>query len=227
MAVGVSEDAIMLTIRRSQIDALGVAMMQRFEDQLLGKMETVFSRETDRLGDDGMRAVVHLGMARARGHGFSADEDIFAFVALAFMLGTNFDEDPQLPWAVEALHAAGSSEARAKALYARAMLHLDAVAGPSNERLIKALVRLRDTPLDLLDDVTPEELQDAIVSVMTWAWPEKIAAQSDVATRGVIAGAVALAADQGMPMNAAALLFAALAVMCGAGFACDPQERPG
>jgi hypothetical protein len=213
----------MLTIRRSQFDALGIAMVRRFEDLLLGKMETVFPRESERLGDDGMRAVVRLGMERAQGHVFSADEDVFAFVALMFMLGSYFDEDPQLPWAAEALNAAGSSEGRAQALYARAMRHLDEVAGEKNERLIRALLRLRDMPLGLLDDVAPDALQDAIVSVLASAYPEKIAVQGDAATRTVVAGAVALATDQGMAMNRGSLLFAALAAMCGAGFARDPQ----
>lgn len=213
----------MLTISRSQFDALSAAMAQRFEDELLGKMETVFPRETERLGDDGMRAVVRLGMARARDHAFSVDQDVFAFVALTFMLGGLFDEDPQLPWAAEALNLSGSSEVRARVLYARAMQHLDAVAGAMNERLIKALVRLRDAPLGLLDDVQPEALQDEILSVLARVYPEKVAAQGDDATRVVIAGAISLAADQGMALNSGSLLFAALALMCGAGFAHDPQ----
>jgi hypothetical protein len=212
-----------LIIKSSQFDALVAARVGQFEDELLGKIETVFPRETDRLDDDGMREVVRLGMARAQVHWFSADEDVFAYVALTIMLGAWFDEDPQLPWAAEQLVAPGASEARAKPLYARAMRHLDEVAGEHNEFLIRALIRLRDTTLDLLDDLTPEELPDAIVAVLERVYPEKAAAQGEAATRAVVADAIALAAEHGLPLNAGALVFASFALMCGAGIARDPQ----
>jgi hypothetical protein len=212
-----------LIIKSSQFDALIAARVAQFEDELLGKIETVFPRETDRLGDDGMREVVRLGMARAEAHWFSADEDVFAYVALTIMLGAWFDGDPQLPWAAELLIAPGTSEARAKALYAHAMRHLDEVAGEHNEFLIRALLRLRDTPLELLDDVAPEALPDAIVAMLARTYPEKAAAQGEAATRTVVADAIGLAADHGLPQNAGALVFASFALMCGAGFARDPQ----
>ena len=43
--------------------------------------------------------VARLGIGRAARHGLDTDHDIFVYVTLMMMLGSYFDEDPQLPWA--------------------------------------------------------------------------------------------------------------------------------
>ena len=50
----------------------------------------------DHIDDEGLAEMVANGLARARSHGFTADDDLMAFVAVMFEIAPNFDEQPDI-----------------------------------------------------------------------------------------------------------------------------------
>lgn len=76
------------------------------------------------LGEDGTRKAVEYGIDRARSHEIVSISGVRAYVQLMFVLGPDFDQDPELPWAPKAL---GEEDERAKIqkLLAGAQEHLD------------------------------------------------------------------------------------------------------
>lgn len=86
-------------------------------------------------GEFATLALIREGIARAGGYGLkNGAEDrtgVFVYTALMFMLGSGFDMDPLHPWAGAVLKDASLSRgaSRGKALYTRAMDHLEQSLG--------------------------------------------------------------------------------------------------
>jgi hypothetical protein len=213
----------MLVIGAKQMRALEVAAQQRFENELLDDLESVFARQFRWLGRDGMAKVARLGIGRAARHGLDSDRDIFVYVTLMLLLGSYFDEDPQLPWAAAELDRHAPPVLRLESLYEAAMDYLDRVAGEENEHLIRAVARARKVDIQMFDHVRREKLPGELTAWLGRLYPEKWSCQGEAATRAVAERAVAAAADHRLRQPAGAVLLAALAFMTGAGFARDPQ----
>lgn len=93
---------------------------------------------------DKLRALEHRGLvptllrggrATAARHELSGDWDIMLIVVLQFMLGTHFDDDPQLPWARNALLPGGPRvDTRAQVLLGEAQAFLQRVLAAISSR---------------------------------------------------------------------------------------------
>jgi len=206
-----------LVIRHEQMDAF----RERAEAECLVTLEELlresFPLDASRLTGDELRAVVRLGMERSRAHGGVATRDMYLFLAVMFMLGSGFDEDPQLPWAQD-LFRQGEPIAR---VHAEALTYLDAVAGEENEHLIKALVRARGLELPLLPQADAPDFESRMLAWLRSVYPTKFEAQGEAATLDVLSLARALAAQHALPGSGTALL-ALLAFLLGTSFDRDP-----
>ncbi|MDG4555062.1 MAG: hypothetical protein P9E24_12595 [Candidatus Competibacter sp.] len=88
----------MLVIRRSQMKVFEQIAAQRFEAGLLDHLRTFFPEQAAALGSTQLGRVVRYGMQRAESRGVHTERGLYLYLALMFMLGSAFDEDPQLAW---------------------------------------------------------------------------------------------------------------------------------
>ena len=133
----------MLIIRAAQEQVFERRAQRLFEDDLGALVSRRFPVDAELLGEPGLRRVVAFGMERASRRGLSIRGDVAGYVCLMFVLGSRFDEDPQLPWARRALSA---SPGRLGTLLADAAGHVRRTAGPKGEAYTRVLLRVLHTP---------------------------------------------------------------------------------
>jgi hypothetical protein len=120
----------MLTIRREQMRILAAPSFERFVRRGLTLVETHFGDQFASLGEAAVRDAVLYAVERAERHGLTTDQDVLSYLTLMFVFGRDFDRDPRLAWASEALQAPGRSAAfRMSRLQSLALSHQHAGCG--------------------------------------------------------------------------------------------------
>ncbi|MDI1475408.1 hypothetical protein [Polyangium sp. y55x31] len=96
------------------------------------------------LGGDRLREAVREGVTRAGAYGFTYRGPIRLFLESMFVLGSEFDDDPQYPWAGQALRQQDFPNQMFKAGRLEHLLrdYVTQVAGPDNALSRQALLRL-------------------------------------------------------------------------------------
>lgn len=210
----------MLTIRNAQMAALRHASRDHFLGQLGVHLAHYFPADVRVLDAAQLSAVMELGIGRAAEYGLALAGQTAHFVSLMFMLGSHFDQDPQLPWAAAALNAPGTQAgARLQQLHAAAKSHLHAISGPTGAIYRAALVTARRLPFEAFQ--ADRLSDDAIRAIATRIHPEKYHRIPDIAA--VLALAHAKAAQHGLPAGGdGALCGATLMLLLGSHFDRDP-----
>jgi hypothetical protein len=215
----------MLLIRAPQLEALEKAAIGQFEQRMRGYLTDSFPKQAGLLGPAQMLRAISLGRERAVHYGHQTEREIYLFLTLMLMLGSWFDEDPQLPWAAARLADPSIvyPPARLNQLHNDTMGYLDRVAGENNEHLVKALLRIREFDPASAAAIPPEKFEDEMVGTLSRFYPQKAAHQGESATRAVVRGADVLAQRHGLHGQPHVCLLAGLAFMLGSGFHRDPQ----
>jgi hypothetical protein len=206
-----------LVIRDAQMDALRDSREAECMAGLELCLRESFPRDVARLSSEELHAVIRLGMERSRSHGGVTAQDMYLYLTLMFMLGSYFDEDPQLAWAQELLTRGGSMEA----LHAQTLRYLNDVAGRENEHLIKALARIRKLDLRVLPDASAADFEPRMMASLRATYPTKFDAQSEAANQELVQLGRSLAGRHSMP-GAGAALMGGMAFLLGASFDRDP-----
>lgn len=98
-AVGESSGSVpFLRIRHEQYQALDKAGSEEFEARIIKFVKNAFPGRCRALGEQGIRELVRYGTKAATSYGFTRENDQCQFVELIFLLGSKFDQDPNLPW---------------------------------------------------------------------------------------------------------------------------------
>ncbi|MGH9667798.1 MAG: hypothetical protein ACRD9L_25550 [Bryobacteraceae bacterium] len=162
------------------------------------------------------------GMERAAACRFTSEKQVTLFVALQFMLGCDFDSDPQLPSARQVGdQAIKNATARIETVYDAAVDYLTATAGKNCERIVRTLLRIRAYNLPDAPQSSGKDFVNDMLDVLRRFSPEKFEHQGEE-NRAVIAAARQTAKQYGITANRGALLLAALMFMPGTGIDHDP-----
>lgn len=135
----------MLVLRKEQVDQLQQAAKIRCADAILVSLAGFSSPLFKNLEEAQRRAVIRFGMDRAEPHGLTSRDPVRLYLELMLLLGSQFDTDPQYPWAGQIL-AEPDQDApmeRAERLYQRAMDYREKVSGPENVHALEALQHIR------------------------------------------------------------------------------------
>lgn len=121
-------------IRSEQLHTLEAPQRLAYEARLAAHVQRFFPEQCAALGDDGLRARLRDGIARAHGQGFTSERDVCQFVDLGFAFGPAFDVE--LPWArtMLALPEGATPGLRMKRLHAEALTRLPRPKGAPDAR---------------------------------------------------------------------------------------------
>ena len=212
-----------MKIRAQQMDELKRAALRRFEDEMVQHMKEFSPRHCEVIGEPGVREVIRLGMQRAREHGLTNRGAVRFYIEMMFMFGSDFDTDPQYPWAAEALDAerTPNQNERADRLHAKTIDYLKNVAGPDNEYALDAMRRTRRA--SEADLIPPgQTLRSATLERMKSIYPQKCAYVGDAPLRALIQHGMKLAKEHSVSTDESAALFIVLMFALGHGAAADP-----
>lgn len=216
--------AAMLRIRPEQMEALEQAAVRRFETETARHLSTFAPEHSEILGEEGVRKVVGLGIERARRYGFTNRGPARFYVEMMFLFGSDFDTDPQLPWAAQILADAGAHDqmARADRLWRRTTDFLERVAGPDHEFTRDALRRARQQSWEGQPVLHPN-LEQEVLRGLEALHPQRFHCVGGSALRALIERGAELAKPYAAARAAALPLFTGLMFLLGHGVATDPQ----
>lgn len=212
----------MLQIRPQQFDTFERTTRQQFEDEMVAHLGDFSPAHARGVGEEGLRAVIRLGVGRAGQYGFTHRGPVRFYIELMVMFGSDFDTDLLLPWAGRELRAGGGGElSRADRLFAVMTDYRDNVIGPRYEVEKDAIRRVLGRPV--ADWLAGDHSDAGVEAGLRAVYPEKCDAAGPAAVRAVIAGGRRAAREGDLPPAAGGSVFAALALAFGHGCAADPQ----
>ncbi len=164
----------MLKIRKEQIQAIKAHTLVQFEQEMVQHLGTYAPRLFEIRGEPAFSRLVHWGVQKAAGYGFTNRGPTRFFLETMVALGSEFDTDPQLP---DVGHMLGQTDEadqmkRADQLFKEISRFLEKTKGPKNRYAIQALENLR--LLKLYPDArAPESLQPELIERMQLTYPQK------------------------------------------------------
>jgi len=237
----------MLIIRKSQLKAFEKTTVQRFEDGLLKHLHTFFPVHATTLGEKQLGRVIRYGLQRAESRNLQTERGVYLYLALMFMLGSLFDQDPQLPWAAvpepvmptaddaptepAAENSADppppkkappeSPDAWIERVYGEAMTFLDQTAGSDNGLLQQTLDRLRQP--QVFDGLpAAPSFGHRLLLLLQMLSPEKYQALGDEPLRALVRSGYEAAKRQGFVTEPGMMNYITLTYVLGIGFDRDP-----
>lgn len=124
----------MLTIRKEQYNKLQEATITGFENRMLAHLTKFFPERCEALGTEGTLGFIRYSVPRAAKYGIVAERDVCIFADIMIVLGKDFDEDPEFPWAKNILgdeEIRGIPEEAVDRLCEAAVRHIKAEVGSS------------------------------------------------------------------------------------------------
>jgi hypothetical protein len=204
----------MLIIRSEQMRVFEAEAAKDFVGATLVHLRRCFPVDCERLGEAQTRKVIQEGIARAARRGIDVRNDVRQYISVMFALGSGFSEDPQLPWAGEALeHATATLSERTSLLYDKVVDYLERVAGATGVHYMKALVRARRLSLDDFANRSP---------LLRELWEEKLETLPAKSAASLVGLGEARSARYGLTTRAGAAFYVVLMFMLGSEFDRDP-----
>ncbi|WP_375769197.1 hypothetical protein NR798_47270 [Archangium gephyra] len=215
----------MLRISREQLQVFEQLSRQSFVNETIDHLRQFTPVHARSLQPDGLRSIIELGVQRAHRHGFTQRGPVRLYIEVMFILGSDFDSDPQFPWAAAVLDKERADESqldRARELHRATNSYLDVVAGPSGKHALEALLRAQSGGLNpafnSLVDVDRQHLE-----ILQILGPEKSSYVGERGLRELIRHGRSMArAHDALTVTDEALI---VLLMFGLGHGCltDPQ----
>lgn len=158
-----------MVIRPEQMAQMEQYAERAFQSEMADHLHAFAPARTRSMGGEWLKTLVNTGVSRARGHGFTLRGPLRLYLDLMFLFGSDFDTDPQYPWAGEVLKEQGMEMERACLLYGASREAMNKIAGPDGALMALGLGRIAETPLR---DFHPEE-QNWTPQALCRAYPEK------------------------------------------------------
>jgi len=93
----------MLTIRNSQMRVITAPKIEAFVERVRHHLAKCFPDAYRAIGGGAMAAHIRHGIERATRYGFASQREIVLYINLMFVFGSDFDKDPDFPWAADIL----------------------------------------------------------------------------------------------------------------------------
>jgi hypothetical protein len=209
-----------MIVRTEQTRILEEAVIRRFEAESVQHVKEFTPRLFSVAGEERIWKVVRLGRSRARNYGFSCTGSFRFYIELMLTFGSDFDSDPQLPWARDALiNGSGHEQVRLDRLFERMSAYLDRVAGPKGEHEIAALEKLDGLPNERLR--ATGDMAGAIIHGFFEIFPSKCDYVGEEILRELVRRGSGLAQNYALPMAQGTALMAGLMFGFGHGVETD------
>ena len=164
----------MWTIRQEQAEAFRQDALQKFEDEMVEHLSDFAPRFCEVRGEPCIRRVIRLGIERAAKYGFTNRGPVRFYIELMISLGSEFDTDPQYPWAGEILRnqEPGDQAVRADWLFDQLGQYMDHVAGPKFQHTLDALRRVHAVDFDNAQ-LPGEDFASRMIARLKMIFPQK------------------------------------------------------
>jgi hypothetical protein len=214
----------MLLMRKEQIEVLKRAAREQSARDITATLCEDYPIHCQVAGRPAMRSLVGESIERAAALGLDKMGEVQTYAELSLMLGHDFENDPQIPWAGDTLNKQDEIPAvdKLEQVYARTLDYLNQVAGADGGHLDQALNTLHKTPQEKLVPPPSPDFVERLVEILTREWPHKANALGEKALAALVERAGQQARGMGMATPDGHGLCAWLMFLLGSGFADDP-----
>lgn len=215
----------MLEIRSEQLRILGGAARSAFEADAINHFFEYYPHECGRAGREQVTKLVRLGIERALVHGYTKQREVILYINLMMILGSGFDRDPQIPWVARQLNDLSFKDSfeRIQRTFSSTLKYLADCYGPKNGEMVKTLVRLRDSHLELAPQSEGIPLRGDICKLLEFFAPRKFAVDGETAVRALVEEAIWRSLDYGIRGACGVTVYASLMFLLGVDFDSDPM----
>jgi hypothetical protein len=214
----------MFQIRSAHRQAWEKAAREEFEQEMLEHLKGFAPRPCEAAGEQGVRRIIRTGLERAARYRFTNCGSARFYIELMFLLGSDFDTDPLLPWAAPILNDRRDRDQleRADRLHDELRAYLAAVVGPNGAYLEAALRRIdRESLIGL--QAPGGSAEGGMVQRLLTLYPEKCAYAGDRTLRALVGRGRELAQQNLLFTEEGVALVVGLQFLFGHGCATDPQ----
>ena len=212
----------MLVVRGQQLEALQLAALKTFEDDMVAHLQQFAPKHCQVIGDPAVRQAIRLGINRGRTYGLTNRGPLRFYIELMFMYGSDFDTDPQCLWASQVLADTFPNQmTKSNELYRKAMVFTNEIAGENYVHAKAALRRVHATKYEDLPQLDGK-FDDVMFAKLQQMHPEKVRALGDDSTRTVIQHGKRLPEKLSLDPNRGAALCVGAMFALGHGFGQDP-----
>jgi hypothetical protein len=211
-----------LTLRRDQSGAFAETMEAGFACQMLDHLEQFAPDHLRRVGAHVAKEVVRHGIINAKQYGLTLRGSVRLYLELMWMLGSQFDTDPQYSWAAEILGDRSCEQMqRADRLHQRAAIYHHQVVGVDGEHEREAIRRL--VKLNVLAELPSNAPFEGLLETASVVYPRKADFVGAAALSEVVTRAAKIADERFEAGSSCVSLFAVLMFAFGHGCLTDPQ----
>lgn len=222
----------MLNIRPQQFDVFAQAAFRNFEDRMIEHLKRFSPSHFKILEEADVRRAIRYGWERAQAHRLTSERSVGLYVQTMFMLGSNFDADPQFPWAAETLddETTPDEAARVDRLSEKAWDYVEHVlpdfpagdGSAEDSRMIEELRRIRREPQEVLAPSDMPEVYARSLARLCEAFPKKCEYVGHDNLRRLLQRATETVDAYGLNTERGVMLCLALMFVLGSGFDADP-----
>ncbi len=86
-------------IRKERDDELQPSAVPEFYRRMIARLNQTFPKKCEYVGELPVRRLIQRAIESAKSYDITSERGVVLFAAMMFVLGSGFDQDPQLPWA--------------------------------------------------------------------------------------------------------------------------------
>ncbi len=165
----------MLTIRKEQMKALEQVALKDFEDDMVEHIKEFFPNHYKTIGESQIRKVIQYAIERGEVYGFTTHRNVCLYLNNMLILGSNFDVDPQYPWAAEILNEKSDiiTEIRIDKLSDKTLEVFSDIAGTKHIHLNRAFLKLQKDTEQVVSKSINGNLKDELHNRLKKIFPSK------------------------------------------------------
>lgn len=214
----------MLVIKSDQVDVFRDASLKRFEDEMVEHVKAFFPNHYNAMQEGNVRKTIQYGYLRASTYGFTTIRNVCLYLNNMLLLGSNFDVDPQYPWARKILIDENITEPILKIdeLSDKTLSQLKQVAGPNNIYIYRAILNFTCNADDIFKRLNESDLSKSLYH-LNLLYKQKFEVIGEGNLKQMIEYGIANAAKYGIRSEPNVLIYVVFMFMMGSGFDKDPQ----
>jgi hypothetical protein len=214
----------MLIIRKEQMDAFASTREEKFIDEMVNHVREYFPNHFRVITELQIRRFIRFAIEKARKLGFESERNVCMYLNCMLILGSNFDCDPQYPWAHGILTGNGKGpDAVMDALSDKTLDVFYSFAGEDLSHLKRALLRAHSQFDSLIPGAIAEDLMQDIHTRLKNLYPQKYLAIGEEAVSRLVESSIKSARSYEIYSEGNQLQYSFLSFLIGCGFDTDPQ----
>lgn len=214
----------MLVIQNKQLQVFKDLALKKFEDEMVDHVQEFFPNHFMMMQESGVRNTIRYGYVRAKSYGFTTKRNVCLYLNTMLLLGSNFDYDPQYPWAYTMLNdeIIQHPVIRIDKLANHTLELVSQISGAHHTYLNRALLNLHNNADKLFEKLISSDLASTHEH-LRMLFPRKCEVIGERNLQRMISYNTNQARYYGFTHEPNILMYTVFTFIMGSGFDSDPQ----